>query len=74
VPKPGGREGELQDRWIDYLYREFPEVSVDPVANAEQEFPFRNKQVSALQRSTERSRVKLECRVQRTFYDGGLCR
>ena len=46
VPKPRGREGELQDQWIPYLYRDVTRPKEDPVANAEQEFPFRNEQVS----------------------------
>ncbi len=46
VPKRGGKEVELEDQWIKYLLHEAPKAYVDPVGNAEQEFPFRNKQVS----------------------------
>ncbi len=46
MPKRGGKEGELEDQWIKHLSHDVPKTSVDPVANAEQEFPLRNKQVS----------------------------
>lgn len=45
VPKPGGKEGELEDQWIEYQHFNYPTAKEDPVANAEAEFPVRNKQV-----------------------------
>ncbi len=54
VPRPGsggggasGGEGpqQLQDDWIEYEIHTTPEPKREPIANAEQEFPLRNKQV-----------------------------
>ena len=36
VPKPGGKDGELVDEWLEFYHR--PE--------SEPEFPLRNKQVN----------------------------
>ena len=54
VPKPCCGEGELQDQWIPYFYHVVTKPKEDPVANAEQEFPVRNEQVSM-------SGAKIDC-------------
>ena len=41
VPKPGGKEGELQDKWIEYRH---PSNELD--LQSDRDFPERNEQVS----------------------------
>ena len=45
MPKPGGVAGELEDQYFMYVRRDTADFKVDPVTNAQQEFPYRNEQV-----------------------------